>query len=577
MVTKMTASGEWLIPSASNIPSAGPSGSINESGLFCFECSRSYRACECKSCLKCGSPFQKYFGTNLIKGRSHCRVCSSPVCSTCIILIKGLQKVCTRCHLKQKEEELITEKALSAICEAKFGAEQISSLTNLKTAAQKTEALLEAAKKGHDHLVVTMLNLGCDVNSTDLDGNTPLFYAAEIGSLPCVALLVEKGANIFSKNNGGWTPLHAAAWKGSTENHLECAELLLEMGAEVLEESDMGETAGDLASRCGGRKEMIQILRAAEVEIAMEVLENKASTLLASTNVKDKKFGKLISSVLKYFNEVNRTPPTPKLQERKINQLLLPVQTLPKTASLDRTTIDKGGLCSKCKGPKTSVDLTPAIHINNSSRPKDDIEPIIRPSSSSFSNNKIQNSFFLEKKRKELEDLNSKLQDEKTEWEERCRKLMASIAVSSKDHQKQVDDLEKENERLKEEKVNIASKCDATFTNKLAKIKMEFDANIAELEETKSLIDEERLDLLHLQKQYKMTWIPDDMVKLCQNTKCRQAFTKTSRKHHCRCCGRVYCSPCSTNKINLEAFGYTKAVRVCNTCYALVDDIAVQP
>ena len=30
-------------------------------------------------------------------------------------------KICTRCHLKQKEEEISTEKALTAICEAKFG------------------------------------------------------------------------------------------------------------------------------------------------------------------------------------------------------------------------------------------------------------------------------------------------------------------------------------------------------------------------------------------------------------------------------------------------------------------------
>ena len=30
-------------------------------------------------------------------------------------------QVCTRCHLKQKEEEISTEKALSAIGAAKFG------------------------------------------------------------------------------------------------------------------------------------------------------------------------------------------------------------------------------------------------------------------------------------------------------------------------------------------------------------------------------------------------------------------------------------------------------------------------
>lgn len=36
------------------------------------------------------------------------------------------------------------------------------------------------------------------------------------------------------------------------------------MGADVFKETDQGETATDLATRCGGVKEMIQILRAAE-------------------------------------------------------------------------------------------------------------------------------------------------------------------------------------------------------------------------------------------------------------------------------------------------------------------------
>ena len=36
------------------------------------------------------------------------------------------------------------------------------------------------------------------------------------------------------------------------------------MGADIFKETDQGETAADLATRCGGVKEMIQILRAAE-------------------------------------------------------------------------------------------------------------------------------------------------------------------------------------------------------------------------------------------------------------------------------------------------------------------------
>jgi ankyrin repeat protein len=48
---------------------------------------------------------------------------------------------------------------------------------------------------------------------------------------------------------------------------------------------------------------------------------------------------------------------------------------------------------------------------------------------------------------------------------------------------------------------------------------------------------------------------------------CRQKFTITVRKHHCRHCGRVLCKKCSEKEISILKFGIQRPTRVCNLCF----------
>lgn len=60
-------------------------------------------------------------------------------------------------------------------------------------------------------------------------------------------------------------------------------------------------------------------------------------------------------------------------------------------------------------------------------------------------------------------------------------------------------------------------------------------------------------------------WVPDNAVTNC--ALCKDPFSLIRRKHHCRNCGQIYCSNCTTNNALLT---FTKAkcpVRVCDTCY----------
>eukprot|EP00823_Brevimastigomonas_motovehiculus_P001668 TRINITY_DN12265_c0_g1_i1.p1 TRINITY_DN12265_c0_g1~~TRINITY_DN12265_c0_g1_i1.p1 ORF type:complete len:315 (-),score=74.43 TRINITY_DN12265_c0_g1_i1:210-1133(-) len=58
--------------------------------------------------------------------------------------------------------------------------------------------------------------------------------------------------------------------------------------------------------------------------------------------------------------------------------------------------------------------------------------------------------------------------------------------------------------------------------------------------------------------------------------KCLAAFTFTTRRHHCRNCGRSFCSNCSKKEIKLPHFGLDKS-RVCDACYEKISQTPSKP
>ncbi|MDE0000636.1 MAG: ankyrin repeat domain-containing protein [Rhodospirillaceae bacterium] len=132
-----------------------------------------------------------------------------------------------------------------AAIEARDGA----SMTSLHAAVQNSR---------NSELVTALLAAGADVDPRDDAGWTPLFYAAAVGKVDAIRVLVASGADVGVRATGverGWTPLHQAANNGHETTVLE----LVETRADVKVRSGAGTVALHVAAR-RGHAEIVAVL-----------------------------------------------------------------------------------------------------------------------------------------------------------------------------------------------------------------------------------------------------------------------------------------------------------------------------
>jgi ankyrin repeat protein len=112
-----------------------------------------------------------------------------------------------------------------------------------------SKLLLLAARKRRADIAEKLIELGADVNVADQGGTTPLIAAAPCDDNPgpvgtkLISLLLRHGANVDAANNNGSTALMGASLYGD----LEVVKLLVGAGANVSNTDAMGRTAISLA------------------------------------------------------------------------------------------------------------------------------------------------------------------------------------------------------------------------------------------------------------------------------------------------------------------------------------------
>ena len=66
------------------------------------------------------------------------------------------------------------------------------------------------------------------------------------------------------------------------------------------------------------------------------------------------------------------------------------------------------------------------------------------------------------------------------------------------------------------------------------------------------------------------SWDPDESADTCSGEMCDRRFTLLVRRHHCRACGGVFCSVCSSKRRQFIGLG-NHMERICDGCCALID------
>lgn len=108
------------------------------------------------------------------------------------------------------------------------------------------QRLRQYCGRGQLQEVSELLVRGCEVNTGDGEGLTPLHYACESNRpevIVKISSLVGNQLRVNVQDKYGWTPLHSACYHGN----LDCVNLLLKLGADVTITEKVGKTCLHLA------------------------------------------------------------------------------------------------------------------------------------------------------------------------------------------------------------------------------------------------------------------------------------------------------------------------------------------
>ena len=150
---------------------------------------------------------------------------------------------------------------------------------SVSTASAQTDLRLVTALKNQQSATArALMRQRVDVNAPDVDGSTPLQWAAHWNDIDTVKALLAAGAKPTTANRYGVTPLHEAATIGSAP----IVSALLRAGAQADAAYGEGETALMLAARSGNLESVKLLLEANADANAAEKFRGQTALMLAT-------------------------------------------------------------------------------------------------------------------------------------------------------------------------------------------------------------------------------------------------------------------------------------------------------
>ena len=158
-----------------------------------------------------------------------------------------------------------------------------------KCTKNKLSLLHISASGGYTKVVEELLTRGFDINSRDINGNTPLHLAVEKERKETVRFLISRKAEINAKNKVGDTPLHTAC----THYNEEIVNILLSKGSDPGAKNIKGATPLHIAAE-KGYEEIALLLLKAGADVNAKDKSGKTPLFYSLNDLDDKMTGLLI-------------------------------------------------------------------------------------------------------------------------------------------------------------------------------------------------------------------------------------------------------------------------------------------